>query len=190
MIIKLRYFLPAVSMQRENLNDLLKHRIGLSPPIQMCDASSRNVPKEFETLLANCLTHGRRQFVDVLQSFPEECSHVLEILSEVYKNDEIAKEQNMDIEERLRFHQDDSGPLMEDLNTWFHKQIDQHLVEPNSGLDQAIAYMLNHREALTLFLRDPGAPLDNNICEQALKKTILHRKNALFYKTEHGCHGR
>jgi hypothetical protein len=149
---------------------LLKHRIGLSPPIQMCDASSRNVPKEFETLLANCLTHGRRQFVDVLQSFPEECSHVLEILSEVYKNDEIAKKQNMEAEERLHFHQDDSGPLMEDLNTWFHKQIDQHLVEPNSGLGQAIAYMLNHWEALTLFLREPGAPLDKK--EAALKKLL------------------
>jgi hypothetical protein len=32
----------------------------------------------------------------------------------------------------------------------------------------------------------PGAPLDNNLCEQLLKKSILHRKNSLFYKTEHG----
>ena len=46
--------------------------------------------------------------------------------------------------------------------------------------------MLKHWEALTLFLREPGAPLDNNLCEQALKKAILHRKNALFYKTENG----
>ena len=28
----------------------------------------------------------------------------------------------------------------------------------------------------------------NNICERALKKAILHRKNALFYKTENGAH--
>jgi transposase len=46
--------------------------------------------------------------------------------------------------------------------------------------------MLRHWEALTLFLRRPGAPLDNNICEQALKKAILHRKNAYFYKTRNG----
>lgn len=31
---------------------------------------------------------------------------------------------------------------------------------------------------LTLFLRQEGAPLDNNICERALKKSILHRKTA------------
>ncbi|MGA1874013.1 MAG: IS66 family transposase, partial [bacterium] len=39
---------------------------------------------------------------------------------------------------------------------------------------------------LTLFLQVPGAPLDNNILERALKRAILHRKNALFYKTKNG----
>jgi len=48
--------------------------------------------------------------------------------------------------------------------------------------------MLRHWEKLTLFLRQPGAPLDNNVCERALKLAILHRKNALFYKTENGAH--
>ena len=48
--------------------------------------------------------------------------------------------------------------------------------------------MRKHWNELTLFLRQPGAPLDNNICEQALKKAILHRKNAYFYKTENGAH--
>ena len=46
--------------------------------------------------------------------------------------------------------------------------------------------MLRHWEKLTLFLRQAGAPLDNNVCERALKKAILHRKNALFYKTQNG----
>lgn len=122
------------------------------------------------------------------RSFPEQCIHVLEIPAGVYRNDQLAKEeQNMNAEKRLRFHQDNSGPLMEKLiNTWFHKQLDQHLVEPDSGFSQAIGYMLKHWEALPLFLKEPGAPLDNNLCEQALKKAILHRKNALFSKTENG----
>jgi len=46
--------------------------------------------------------------------------------------------------------------------------------------------MLNHWNKLTLFLRKAGAPLDNNVCERALKKVILHRKNALFYRTQNG----
>jgi hypothetical protein len=39
---------------------------------------------------------------------------------------------------------------------------------------------------LTLFLRQAGAPLDNNICERIIKMVILHRKNALFFKTQKG----
>ncbi|MEA1923249.1 MAG: IS66 family transposase [Pseudomonadota bacterium] len=170
----------------ENLNDLLEHRTNHSPPIQMCDALSRNIPKDFKTMLANCLSHGRRSFVEVLQNFPDECQYVLEILAQVYNNDQIAKEQKLTVDERLYFHQEHSGPLMKSLNSWFHEQLDQNLIEPNSGLGQAIRYMIKHWDALTLFLKVPNAPLDNNICEQALKKTILHRKNSLFYRTEHG----
>ena len=35
-------------------------------------------------------------------------------------------------------------------------------------------------------MRQAGDPLDNNVCERALKKAILHRKNALFYRTRNG----
>ena len=178
-------FLTGRNHAGENLEDLLQQRGDRSPPIQMCDALSRNIPKNLKTLLANCLAHGRRGFIDVMDSFPEECLHVIETLASVYQNDHIAKEQNMNPHERLHFHQDKSGPLMTDLHTWLDTQLEKS-VEPNSGLGQAIAYMLNHWEALTLFLREPGAPLDNNICERALKKAILHRKNALFYKTLNG----
>ena len=75
---------------------------------------------------------------------------------------------------------------MEDLHKWLKKQFDEKLAEPNSGLGEAITYMLNHWEKLTLFLRQAGAPLDNNICERALKKAILHRKNSMFYRSENG----
>ena len=183
---KIALFLTGRKHAGENLEDVLAQRTDRSPPVQMCDALSRNVPKAFETLLANCMAHGRRQFVDVLDSFPEQCRHVLEALAGVYKNDQIAKEQNMDADERLRYHQQNSGPLMDELNRWLNHQLDDHLVEPNSGLGQAIGYMLRHWEPLTLFLREAGAPLDNNLCERALKKAILHRKNALFYKTLNG----
>lgn len=89
-------------------------------------------------------------------------------------------------EDRLAFHQAKSKPLMDELYRWLNKQLEEKLVEPNSGLGKAITYMLNHWGPLTRFMEIPGAPLDNNICERALKKAILHRKNSLFYKTDHG----
>ena len=171
----------------ENLKDVLAERAAeLGPPIQMCDGLSRNLPGELKTILGNCLAHSRRKFVDVFEHFSEECRYVLKVLEVVYKNDATAREQVLSPEERLSFHQAESGPTMDELHTWLTRQFDDRLVEPNSVLGEAITYMLNRWKELTLFLRQAGAPLDNNIAERALKKAILHRKNALFYKTENG----
>jgi transposase len=174
----------------ENLSDVLKQRAaGLAAPIQMCDALSRNLPKlprELEIIIAHCLAHARRYFVEVTPNFPQECRFVLESLGEVYGYDEAARAQGMSPEQRLHFHQEHSGPVMEKLHIWLDAQFDERRVEPNSGLGQAISYLLKYWDRLTLFLRQPGAPLDNNICERALKKSILHRKNSLFYKTRNG----
>ena len=184
---KIALFFTGQKHAGENMTDLLKQRQAeLDSPIQMCDALSCNTSKEFETILANCLTHGRRNFVDVAASFPEETAHVIDQIALVYKNDETVKEQNLSSQERLLFHQRKSGPVMKNLKEWLSQQIEQKKTEPNSSLGKAISYMLKHWGPLTLFLRVAGAPLDNNICEQTLKKAILHRKNALFFKTEHG----
>lgn len=186
---KIALFFTGQKHAGENLTDLLVQRHpDRGPPIQMADALSRNVSGEFATLLANCLTHARRNFVDVAQSFPEECRQVIELLAGVYKNDDYAKERCMSPGEQLIYHQAESGPLMEDLHKWMGVQFEEKNVEPNSGLGKAFSYMLNHWGPLTLFLRVPGTPLDNNICEQMLKKAILNRKNSLFYRTLHGAY--
>jgi hypothetical protein len=124
--------------------------------------------------------------VEVVENFPEECRKVIESLREVYHFEAMAQEQNLSAEQRLAFHQANSQPVMEELHTWLKEQFDQKRVEPNSGLGQAIRYMLKHWVALTRFLSVPGAPLDNNVAERSLKKAILHRKNSLSYKTLNG----
>ena len=184
---KIALFFTGVQHAGENLGDVLKQRAAELPkPIQMCDCLPANTAGDFETILAACTSHARRKYVDVAESFPDEVRFVLETLREVYKNDALARERSMTPEERLRFHQAESGPRMEALKKWMKEQFDEHKVEPNSTLGEAILYMQKHWSKLTLFMREPNAPLDNNICERALKKAILHRKNALFYKTLNG----
>jgi hypothetical protein len=171
----------------ENLADLLSQRAHeLPPPIQMCDALAANTAGVFESVLANCTSHARREFVEIFDNFPVECRRVLETYREVYRHEATAKKANLSDEERLRFHQENSGPLMEDLEKWIDEQFDEHKVEPNSGIGKALAYLKKHWPKLTLFLHKAGAPLDNNVCERALKKSIMHRKNSLFYKTLNG----
>jgi len=184
---KIALFFSGRKHAGENLADVLAKRAAELPrPIQMCDALSRNFPRELEVILANCLAHGRRYFVEAAANFPEECRYVLELLGEVYHNDAIAREQAMTPDQRFKFHQTKSAPLMDEMKRWLNKQLDEKLCEPNSDLGSAVTYMLNHWEPLTLFLRVAGAPLDSSIVERALKKAILHRRNSLFYKTQRG----
>ena len=168
----------------ENLAEVLRQRAAqLAPPIQMCDALSRNTSPDADTVLAFCVVHARREFITAAPNFPGECRYVLDAIAEVYRFEAEAKALRLPPEPRLAFHQTNSQPVMEGLKAWMQEKIEGRHVEPNSGLGQAIGYMLRHWEPLTLFLRKPGAPLDNNRSEQALKMAILHRKNSLSYKT-------
>ncbi len=180
-------FFTGVRHAGENLAEVLKRRAAELPaPIQMCDALSSNTAGDFETVLAGCNAHARRRYTEVAESFPQEVRFVLETLREVYKTDARARNLNLSPKERLELHQHESAPRMKALEEWMLAQFKQRLVEPNSTLGEAIRYMQKHWDPLTLFLRKEAAPLDNNITERALKKAILHRKNALFYKTLNG----
>lgn len=169
----------------ENLSEVLRRRPPeLAQPIQMSDALAANWTGGFRRIVAKCLAHARRQFVELEAAFPGECGRVLDALAEVYQHDGQTK--LMTGTERLAYHGAHSGEVMERLRVWIAKQFAERLVEPNSNLGKALTYMVKHWEGLTKFLTVAGAPLDNNICERALKLAVLHRKNTLFYKTEVG----
>jgi len=171
----------------ENMDRLLARRASdLDSPIQMCDGLQHNVPKQFQVILANCNSHARRRFVDLEEICHREVEIVLYSFLCVYANEEQAMTKKLSPQERLSFHQQRSGFVMEGLRAWMSAQMDSKKVEPNSELGQAFSYFIKHWQALTLFLRVPGAPLDNNLCERILKRAIMHRKNSMFYLTPTG----
>lgn len=171
----------------ENLRDLLQERPkDAEPPIQMCDALPANTPADLKTVVAHCLAHGRRGFVDAAPHFPAECKHVLERLAEVYVVDAEAARERLSPAARLARHQARSKPVMDALRDWMQARFDARQTEPNSSLGEAFTYLLKRWDRCTLFLRQAGAPLDNNLVERALKLAVLHRKNAYFYRTMRG----
>jgi hypothetical protein len=172
----------------ENLKDILEKRpTGLSPPIQMCDAASRNYPKEIETIVSNCLDHARRNFYELYDVWPEQIGKILELFGQIYLNERIAKKKDLDKEQRLKWHQKESAPVMEELFHYCTGLIDSKEVEPNSSFGKAIRYLTkNHWEKLTRFLHVAGAPISSAEVERLLKTAVLHRKNSLFYKTQMG----
>jgi hypothetical protein len=163
---------------------LEKRNEGLEKPFQMSDALASNTSVEKNVISGYCLTHARRKVYELIDHYPGECGVVLDAVTKVYEYE--AETEGMSPEERLAHHQAMSGPVMKELKEWIDEQFAQRLVEPNSSLGQALRYWLNHWERLTVWLRLPGAPLDNNESERTLKQFILMRKNSLFFKTEHG----
>ena len=89
-------------------------------------------------------------------------------------------------QQRLTLHRSQSRQVMDSLHRWLERQFDERWVEPNSGLGQAIPYMLRHGERRALFLEVIGASRDNNVAERALKKAILHRKNSQYHRSARG----
>ena len=119
---------------------------------------------------------------------PQACQVVLRVLSQVFDHDEQARQAQLSPQGHLAYHQAQSQPLMDALKTWLDRQLAERLVEPNSSLGKAMAYMQEHWETLTRFLTIAGAPLDNNLVERALKLFIRQRKNSLFYKTAYSAY--
>jgi transposase len=173
----------------ENLAALLsKREPQRDKPLVMSDALASNAADEQQLIRCHCLAHGQRKFRDLDEDFPGESAVVTQVLRQVFEHEEKAREQHWSAEERLAYHQTYSGPLLEGLKAWLEQQGTERTVEPNSSLGQAIAYLLKHWAPLTRFLTVPGAPLDNNVAERALKLWIRQRKNSLFYATEHSAY--
>jgi transposase len=173
----------------ENLAALLtKREPGRGKPLVMSDALSHNHAEETALIRCHCLAHARRQFSDLADDFPAESAVVVDALKLIYDHDNEARDQGLSAQGRLAYHQEYSAPVYTKLKTWLEQQTAQRLVEPNSSLGKAIAYMLEHWATLTQCLKEPGAPLDNNVAERALKLAIRQRKNSLFYATEHSAY--
>ena len=174
----------------ENLAAILERRpLALDKPIVMSDALSRNVPAHIRprVIEANCMSHGRRGVFEQLENFPVEARHVLTELAKIFAVDKDARREKLDPQQRMRLHQRKSGPVLGRIRKWIRIKVEREkVIEPNSELGKALRYILKHWVKLTRFLRAPGAPITNNICERLLKTAIRYRKNSSFYKTIHG----
>lgn len=175
----------------KSMKKLLKQRKSTKKFTTMSDASPVNFEDLEDSLMVKwiislCLVHSRRNFNELLTEEDQDIQLVLDIMSKVYQNERFCKQNNLNDDERLSYHQKHSDPAMSALFTWLNNLILHKEVEPNSRFGQAILYLLKRWEHFTLFLREPGIPLDNNPCEQTVKVLIRYRNNSKIYRTFFG----
>lgn len=172
----------------ENVQRLLDKRPESLPTVKlMCDALSRNEPKQTEVILGNCNDHARREWVDLIPAKgdpPEECVYFITRLGLVYHYDDIASKMNP--KARLAYHKKESRPIMDELKSWCESSLEEKRVEPNSPMGGAMKYFIRHFDELVKFTEVEGMPMSNAAVERLLKTVVLHRKNSLFYRTETG----
>jgi hypothetical protein len=170
----------------EHLAALLMQRAeDRGKPLVMSDALAMNAAEEAALIRCHCLAHGRRKVAELEDVFPHECAVVMDALAQVFDHEEESRVQQLSAPKRFAYHQQYSGPIMEALKHWLVQQFEARTVEPNSSLGKALQYLLTHWQTLTRFLEVPGAPLENNTAERALKLAIRQRKNSLFYATDY-----
>ena len=169
----------------EFLDDILRLRTrGQPPPLVMSDALSSNHVTAVPVQVTLCNAHGRRQFVDVINPFPDEVAWVLEQYGQIWLHEDETGD--LSPAKRLAHHQAHSLPVMARLRQWGQEKLQSGAVEDNSGLGKAIRYLERHYDGLTAFCQHKGARLDNNVMERHLKLIVRNRKNAHFFKTATG----
>lgn len=178
----------------KEVSKLLKERHCDEDFSTMTDASNQNELSELnETLLcraiiAYCLVHGRRKFYDLLDDFPKKCQFVIDNITEVYRHEAHCQREKLSPAQRLVYHQQNSAPMMGALKVYLTNLWHYEGIEHNSTLGKAVKYMLTRWTFLTRFLTVEGCPIDNSLCERAIKDLIRYRKNSLFYRTQAGAH--
>ena len=131
-----------------------------------------------------CNAHSRRKYWQCAQDEAYEviCGEILDIYRELYKIEQDVR--NKVPEQRLAARQSQSKPLTDKL---YEKVVAlKGSLNPTNPLMKAVAYTLNHWDALIRFLDDPDFEIDNNACERSIKLWVLIRKNSLFVGSDAG----
>jgi transposase len=170
----------------KNLDILLDLRQNPRPPIQMSDASSQSQLKRNASFSAYCLVHARRKFYELLPLWPKEALAICQRFNAIFHFDDQAKLAKLTAEERLIWHQQKSTKKLNVIKKHCNFLLNRKRVEPNSSFGKAIAYLNKHWQKLTLFLHMPEVPLCNNENEQLIKRAVLNRNNAHFFKNAKG----
>lgn len=129
--------------------------------------------KSDKVVMSYCWAHARRKFKDIQKNYSKECKQIFKLMSALSKVEHKAKTY-----EHLQELRDvESKEIVENIKTWLIEA--KVKARPESGLEKAINYSMNHWDGLTKFLKDPKIPLTNNDAERAIRHSVMGRKN--FY---------
>ena len=136
--------------------------------------------------LAQCWAHTRRGFERAKDIEPEAVAEALERIGELYSIEAEIRDQGLTSAAKREYRQTHAKTVVADFFAWAEAQLERAALLPSNPLTKALHYAVERREALSLYLDDPGVPIDTNHLERALRPIPLGRKNWLFCWSEVG----
>lgn len=130
-----------------------------------------------------CWAHFRRKIFENHATSPTPLTtDLLDQIAALYRHEAEIRGQPPDL--RRQHRQQNNKPLIDDLRT----AIDDALrrLSPKSAMAKALAYGRKRWTALTRFLDEGTAEIDNNIAERAIRSIAIGRKNWLFAGSKAG----
>lgn len=143
---------------------------------------------EFEKIdginLLNCMAHARRYFEQALDNDKERAEYVLTEIQKLYVIERIIKDENKSDEEILLLRKEKSLPVLQALEKWLKGNLTKVL--PKSTIGKAVAYALPRWEKLSRYIYHAHLEIDNNLVENAIRPSVIGRKNYLFAGSHEG----
>lgn len=132
-----------------------------------------------------CLAHVRRKFVDALPSNKDMLPTSKAAVGVDYCNRLFSLEEQfaeLSPEERHAQRQKLAKPILDSFFAW----LGSFYPEAGTKLSSAVAYTLNEKKYLTVYLEDPRIPISNNRAENAIRPFAVGRKQWLFCNSVKG----
>jgi len=124
-----------------------------------------------------CWAHFRRKIFENHQTSPTPLTtDLLERIADLYRIEEEIRGEPPDI--RRQHRQEQSRPQVDELRIVIDDAL--RLLSPKSAMAKALAYGRKRWAALTRYLDEGTAEIDNNIAERAMRSVAIGRKNWLF----------
>ncbi|MEO9595875.1 IS66 family transposase [Rhodopirellula bahusiensis] len=138
-----------------------------------------DVRSDSRITFAACWAHARRKIDECRRAFPIQVAKLESLIRMLYDIEDQIK--TLDDVERLSRRQSLSRHVLGLIDDYLQSEtMSSSKVLPKSNLGQAAAYVRRHWAALNRFTEDARVPIDNNDCEQLMKRVATGRKNWLF----------
>lgn len=166
-----------VSRHRDGPQDFLKNYSGTLLGDCYTGFESIVLASDNRLVRAACHAHARRYVHEARQYHPLEAAQLLAWYRQLYDVEDQVRGKSP--EKILTLRRELSVPIMDQLRRWLDCDSTRKVL-PKSRLGEAVRYLNNQWDALTVFLGDGRVPIDNNETEQLMKQIATGRKNWLF----------